>query len=230
MNGGVTPFRRMNGAVRNLGDGSNQGWRVSAIDPWGAIAVLSVMDRRGDTAVERSLSSQEYVDWVDWIDPVTGEQMGIPRLPSKKARGSVRFAEIIVSSAPELSFAAERHPDLGAALEDAQWAAARAICRWLGQHSICRAEPKRDRRFLPVEGVQIVGIAHRTSPHGVPYWHIRLHIGARVWAKGAWRALDSKWLRKQQADIFALGTETIANHSELVEATRRYDLPRPAIS
>ncbi|MGD9607454.1 MAG: MobF family relaxase [Leucobacter sp.] len=184
----------------------------------------AVLDGRGEAVSVRGLSSEEYAGWVDWVNPDTGEQMGRPRLAGSDRRGSPRFAEMVINAPKSLSIAAALHPEVSEALDAAQHDALAEIRRWLAQHSVTRAGPRGAQEVVPIEHLQVAGITHRTSRAGDPHRHIHMQIGTRVWAAGAWRALDTAALFKQQGAIRALGTAVIAAHPQLAAVLQQHDL------
>ena len=114
-----------------------------------------------------------------------------------------------------LSIAAALHPDVSEALDAAQRDAMREIRSWLGQHSVTRVGPRGKQEVVPFEQLETVAVSHKTSRAGDPHRHIYFQIGARVWAAGTWRGLDTGALFRQQGAIRALGTAVIAAHPQL---------------
>ncbi|WP_344752478.1 MobF family relaxase [Gryllotalpicola koreensis] len=180
-----------------------------------ALAEFIAFDGRGEVIGELGLTADEYAQWVDWTNPLTGESMGTPRLPGDGRRGSPRFAEMVVNVPKSLSVAAALHPEVSEALDLAQRDAVSEIRSWLGQHSVTRVGPRDAQEVVPIEQLETVAVSHKTSRAGDPHRHIHFQIGTRVWAAGAWRGLDTAALFKQQGAIRALGTATIAAHSQL---------------
>lgn len=180
-----------------------------------ALAEFTITDATGEVVAGRSLTPEEYADWVDWIDPLTGTSMGTPRLAGDGRKGSPRFAEMVVNAPKSLSIAAALHPEVSDALDVAQRDAAAEIRRWLAQHSVTRVGPRGLQEVVPVERLHSVAVLHRTSRAGDPHRHIHFQIGTRVRAAGRWRALDTAALFKQQGTIRALGTAVIAAHPKL---------------
>ncbi|HEX4443871.1 MAG TPA: MobF family relaxase [Galbitalea sp.] len=189
-----------------------------------ALANFSVVDASGAVIGEGALTPEEYAQWVNWVNPLTGESMGVPRLPGDSRRGSPRFAEMVVNAPKSLSSAAALHPDVSEALDAAQRDAVDEIRSWLGQHSVTRVGPRGRQEVVPVEQLETVSVTHRTSRAGDPHRHIHFQIRARVWAAGAWRGLDTAALFKQQGAIRALGTAVIAAHPHLAQVLDAHGL------
>lgn len=182
----------------------------------------AVLDHTGEAVIARELTAAEYSGWVDWINPDTGESMGKPRLAGPDREGSPRFLELVINSPKSLSIAAALHPEVSDALDIAQQDALMEIRRWLGQHSVTRVGPRGKQEVVPIEQIQVAGITHRTSRAGDPHRHIHMQIGARVWAAGAWRGLDTRALFKQQYAIRAFGAAVITAHPVLADALSRH--------
>ncbi|MPV89085.1 AAA family ATPase, partial [Georgenia ruanii] len=200
------------------------------LDAGAARAELSVVDDTGMAAVDRPLTPVEYAGWVDWLDPISGEPMGRARQAGGGRQGSPRFAEMVVNTPKSLSIAAALHPDVSAALDAAQRDAVQVIRDWLGQHSVTRIGPRGRQEVVPVERLQTVAISHRTSRAGDPHQHIHLQIGTRVWARGAWRGLDTAALFRQQGAIRALGTAVLAAHPQLAAVLDAHGLTLDPVS
>ncbi|EXJ51819.1 MobF family relaxase [Microbacterium sp. MRS-1] len=220
MHGGVIPFRGTGAdALRYVESDRSRADDYYLGDATGIS--YTTLDASGEAMNRRVLDSAEYAGWVDWINPDTGEKMGTPRKAGDVRRGSPRFAEMVINAPKSLSVAAALHPEVSEALDAAQQDALSEIQRWLGQHSVTRVGPRGKQEIVPVEHMQVVGITHRTSRAGDPHRHIHMQVGARVWAAGRWRALDTAALFKQQGAIRALGTAVIAASPELAAVTRQ---------
>ncbi|WP_254359294.1 AAA family ATPase [Microbacterium hominis] len=131
---------------------------------------------------------------------------------------------MVVNVPKSLSIAAALHPDVSAALDDAQGDAVREIRTWPGQHSVTRIGPRGAQRVVHADRLQTVAVSHRTSRAGDPHRHVHLQIGTRVWAEGAWRALDTAALFRQQGAVRALGTGILAAHPQLAAILDRHRL------
>ncbi|MDN6485861.1 MAG: relaxase domain-containing protein, partial [Bifidobacterium mongoliense] len=230
MKGGVILFRGSGAAARRYVDADRSGADEYYLGADDAVAESAAIDGTGEVAAARSLSADEYEGWVDWINPESGESMGTPRQAGVRSKGSPLFAEMTINAPKSLSVAAALHPEVSAALDAAQQDALAEIRRWLGQHSVTRVGPRDAREVVPVEQMQVVGIRHKSSRAGDPHRHIHMQIGARVWAAGKWRALDTAALFTQQGAIRALGTAVIAAHPELAEALNRHGLTLDPVS
>ncbi|WP_454149383.1 MobF family relaxase [Microbacterium lacticum] len=215
MKGGVILFRGSGADARRYLESDRSRADDYYLEGGTALAEFSVVDASGMVIGEGALTADEYAQWVDWINPLTGESMGKPRLPGEGRRGSPRFAEMVVNAPKSLSVAAALHPDVSEALDAAQRDAVAEIRSWLGQHSVTRVGPRGKQEVVPVEQLETVAVSHKTSRAGDPHRHIHFQIGARVWAAGAWRGLDTGALFRQQGAIRALGTAVIAAHPQL---------------
>ena len=230
MKGGVILFRGSGAAARRYVEANRSRADEYYLGADNAVAEYAVLDTRGEVTATRSLTAGKYEGWVDWTEPITGESMGTPRKPGEGSKGSPLFAEMTINAPKSLSVAAALHPEVSDALDAAQQDALAEIQRWLGQHSVTRAGPRNAREVLPIERMQVVGIRHKTSRTGDPHRHIHMQIGARVWAAGKWRALDTAALFKQQGAIRALGTAVIAAHPQLGQALGEHGLTLDTVS
>jgi hypothetical protein len=228
--GGVILFRGSGAAARRYVEADRSRADEYYLDADDAVAEHAAIDGKGEVTAARRLTADEYEAWVDWINPETGESMGTPRKPGDGRRGSPLFAEMVINAPKSLSVAAALHPDVSAALDHAQQDALAEIRRWLGQHTVTRVGPRDAREVVSVERMQVVGIGHKTSRAGDPHRHIHMQIGARVWAAGKWRALDTAALFKQQGAIRALGAAVIAAHPGLAETLNRCGLTLDPVS
>lgn len=213
MRGGVILFRSPGVEARRYVDGAYaRSLGCCRAEEDGAPAYVE-LDQSGAVTAERALTAEAYERWVDWMNPVTGEQMGRPRRPSAGRAGSVRFADMAVNVRQEWSTLAAMDRAFAAALDAAQLDAADQIRRWIAQHALTRVGPQRAQQQLPVEGLQVVVIAHDRNRLGAPYRHLHVQIGGRVWAVGKWRALDTAALLfTQQGRIRRLGAAVIDAH------------------
>jgi hypothetical protein len=222
--GGVILFRGGGSAARRYLEADRSQADDYYLEAGAALALFTITGHSGETVAEAGLDPERYAGWVDWTHPVTGESMGIPRLPGEGRRGSPRFAELVVNTTKSLSVAAALHPEVSDALDAAQADAVAEIRRWLAQHSVTRVGPRGQQEVVPVEQVQTVAVVHCTSRAGDPHRHVHFQIGTRVQAAGAWRALDTAALFKQQGAIRALGTAVIAANPQLAEVLDRKGL------
>ncbi|KAE8764682.1 MobF family relaxase [Georgenia thermotolerans] len=230
MRGGVILFRGTGTAARRYLEADRSRADEYYLEAGTARAAFSVVDGAGMAVDDRALTPTEYAGWVDWLDPISGEAMGRARQAGGGRQGSPRFAEMVVNTPKSLSIAAALHPDVSAALDAAQRDAAQAIRSWLGQHSVTRVGPRGNQEVVPVERLQTVAISHRTSRAGDPHRHIHLQIGTRVWARGAWRGLDTAALFRQQGAIRALGAAVLAAHPQLAAVLGAHGLTLDPVS
>lgn len=141
--GGVILFRGNGAAARRYLEADRSQPDDYYLQGGTALASFTVTDATGNVIAEAGLSPDEYAAWVDWTHPLTGEQMGTPRLPGEGRQGSPRFAEMAVNTPKSLSVAAALHPEVSDALDAAQAEAVAEIRRWLAQHSVTRAGRQR---------------------------------------------------------------------------------------
>lgn len=224
MKGGVIPFRGTGAAALRYLESDRSRADDYYLEGGTAIAEFAVVDGKGAVIGEGALNPDEYAAWVNWINPLTGESMGKPRLPGEGRQGSPRFLEMVVNAPKSLSIAAALHPEVSAALDVAQKDAVAEIRRWLGEHSVTRIGPRGKQEVVPVQQLETVSIVHHTSRAGDPHRHIHFQIGARVWAAGGWRGLDTAALFRQQGAIRALGTAVIAAHPHLAQVLDAHGL------
>lgn len=134
-----------------------------------------------------SMDGETYEQWVAGIDIDTGRKKGRVR----EDANALRFVEVTVNGPKTWSLAAALHPDISAALDEAQDKAAAEIVGWVAQHATTRVGPRGRQVQVPVEQIEAAVIRHYTSRAGDPHRHLHLQINARVWAAGAWRGLHS---------------------------------------
>jgi hypothetical protein len=228
--GGVILFRGDGTAARRYLEADRSQADDYYLQGGTTLAAFTITDATGAAVAEAGLDPEQYAAWVDWTHPLTGESMGIPRLPGEGRQGSPRFAEMVVNAPKSLSIAAALHPEVSEALDAAQADAVGEIRRWLAQHSVTRVGPRGGQEVVPVEQLQTVAVVHHTSRAGDPHRHVHFQIGTRVKAAGAWRALDTAALFKQQGAIRALGTAVIAAHPGLAEVLDRHGLTLDPVS
>ncbi|WP_447949870.1 MobF family relaxase [Microbacterium aurum] len=215
MKGGVILFRGIGAAARRYLESDRSTADEYYLEGGTALAEFTVTDSAGEIIEAWTLDPVQYAAWVDWTDPISGTSMGTPRGAGEGMRGSPRFAEMVINAPKSLSIAAALHPEVSDVLDAAQQDAAAEIRRWLAQHSVTRIGPRHAREIVPVQQLQTVAVAHKTSRAGDPHRHIHFQIGTRVDAAGKWRGLDTAALFKQQGAIRALGTAIIAAHPQL---------------
>jgi hypothetical protein len=203
MKGGVILFRGTGTAARRYLESDRSTSDEYYMEGGTALAELAVSGHDGEVIDTRTLDPEGYAAWVDWIDPITGTTMGTPRAASDRSKESPRFAEMAINAPKSLSIAAALHPEVSDALDAALQDAASEIRRWLAEHSVTRIGPRNAREIVPVQQLQTVTVAHKTSRAGDPHRHIHFQISTRVYAAGKWRGLDTAALFKQQGAIRA---------------------------
>ena len=134
-----------------------------------------------------SMDGDAYEQWVAGIDIDTGRKKGRVR----EDANALRFVEVTVNGPKTWSLAAALHPDISAALDEAQDRAAAEIVGWVAQHATTRVGPRGRQVQVPVEQIEAAVIRHYTSRAGDPHRHLHLQVNARVFAAGAWRGLHS---------------------------------------
>ncbi|MFV0432875.1 MAG: MobF family relaxase [Leucobacter sp.] len=224
MKGGVILFRGTGAAARRYLESDKSTADEYYLEGGTALAEFAVSRHDGEVIEARTLDPEGYADWVDWIDPITGTTMGTPRVASDRSKESPRFAEMVINAPKSLSIAAVLHPAVSDALDAAQQDAAEEIRRWFAEHSVTRVGARNAREIVPVQQLQTVTVAHKTSRAGDPHRHIHFQIGTRVYAAGKWRGLDTAALFKQQGAIRALGTAVIAAHPQLAAVLDHHGL------
>ncbi|UGS27810.1 AAA family ATPase [Microbacterium resistens] len=224
MKGGVILFRGTGAAARRYLESDRSNADEYYLEGGTALAEFAVSGHDGEAIATRTLDPEGYAAWVDWTDPITGTSMGTLRAASDRSKESPRFAEMVINAPKSLSIAAALHPEVSEALDAAQQDAASEIRRWLAEHSVTRVGPRNAREIVPVQQLQTVTVAHKTSRAGDPHRHIHFQIGARVHAAGKWRGLDTAALFKQQGAIRALGTAIIAAHPRLATVLDQHGL------
>ena len=224
MKGGVILFRGTGAAARRYLESDRSTADEYYLEGGTALAEFAVSGHDGEVIETRTLDPGSYAAWVNWTDPITGTSMGTPRAASDRSKESPRFAEMVINAPKSLSIAAALHPEVSDALDAAQQDAAEEIRRWLAEHSVTRVGPRNAREIVPVQQLQTVTVAHKTSRTGDPHRHIHFQVGTRVYAAGKWRGLDTAALFKQQGAIRALGTAIIAAHPQLAAVLDQHGL------
>ncbi|MDQ6849681.1 MAG: relaxase domain-containing protein [Actinomycetota bacterium] len=175
-----------------------------------------------DAGVRRlaPLSGDAYEAWVAGVDPDTG----VPKGRLRHDDQAVRFVEVIVNGPKSWSLAAELHPQISRAYDDAQDRAATQIVRWLAQHSTTRVGPRGRQVQVPVAEIEAVTVRHHTSRSGDPHRHLHLQINARVFAEGQWRGLHTVGVRDSLAAINGIGHAAVMTDPGFREALAAYGL------
>jgi conjugative relaxase-like TrwC/TraI family protein len=157
-----------------------------------------------------SMSGETYEQWVAGIDIETGRKKGRVR----EDANALRFVEVTVNGPKTWSLAAALHPEISAALDQAQDKAATEIVGWIAQHATTRVGPRGRQVQVPVEKIEAAVIRHYTSRAGDPHRHLHLQVNARVWAGGAWRGLHSVGVRDMIEAINGIGHAAVATDPE----------------
>jgi hypothetical protein len=137
------------------------------------------------------MDGETYERWVAGIGIDTGGKKGRVRDDAN----ALRFVEVTVNGPKTWSLAAALHPEISAALDEAQDRAAAKIVGWVAQHATTRVRPRGRQVQVPVERIEAAVIRHYTSRAGDPHRHLHLQISARVYAAGAWRGIHSVGIR-----------------------------------
>ena len=148
-----------------------------------------------------SMDGDAYEQWVAGIDMRTGHTKGRIR----KDANALRFVEVTVNGPKTWSLAAALHPEISAALDEAQDKAATEIISWVAAHATTRVGPRGRQVQVPVELIEAAVIRHYTSRAGDPHRHLHLQINARVWAAGGWRGIHSVGVRDSIEAINGIG-------------------------
>lgn len=148
-----------------------------------------------------SMTGEAYEQWVAGIDIETGKQKG--RLRSDG--NGLRFVEVVVNGPKTWSLAAALHPEISAALDEAQDKAAAEIVAWVSQHATTRVGPRGRQVQVPVERIEAAVIRHYTSRAGDPHRHLHLQVNARVFAAGEWRGIHSVGIRDSIEAVNGIG-------------------------
>ncbi|WP_341358940.1 MobF family relaxase [Georgenia sp. M64] len=152
------------------------------------------------------MDGETYEQWVAGIDIDSGRPKGWVRNDAN----ALRFVEVTVNGPKTWSLAAALHPDVSAALDEAQDRAAAEIVGWVAQHATTRVGPRGRQVQVPVERIEAAVIRHYTSRAGDPHRHLHLQINARVYAAGAWRGIHSVGIRDSIEAINGIGHAAVA--------------------
>jgi hypothetical protein len=206
MHGGVKVYRGSPSAAAAYVD---QG--CSAVEGYylgveGAVARRFAVGPDGLPRELTPLTGEAYERWVAGVDPGTGEPRGLLRVDGS----GVRFVEVTVNGPKSWSIAGLLHPDIAAAYDAAQDAAANQVIGWLGAHATTRVGPRGAQVATPVELLEAVTVKHLTSRAGDPHRHLHLQVNARVFAAGKWRGLDTVAVRDMIAAVNGIGHAAVA--------------------
>ena len=154
------------------------------------------------------MDGETYERWVAGYDVETGAAKGRLRTDDK----GVRFVEVTVNGPKTWSLAAALHPEVAAAYDTAQMAAAEEIIGWLAAHATTRVGPRGRQVQVPVEQIEAAVVRHFTSRAGDPHRHLHLQINARVFAAGAWRGLHTVGVRDSLEAINGIGHAAVTTN------------------
>jgi exodeoxyribonuclease V alpha subunit len=201
VHGGVKVYRGSAAAARHYVEADRGRADDYYLAEGSGIAERYTASHDGGVTHEAPLSGDAYEAWVAGLHPETGEPRGRLRNDVR----AVRFVEVSVNGPKSWSLAAELHPDISAAYDAAQDAAARQIIGWLAQHATTRVGPRGGQIQVPVTEIDAVTVRHHTSRAGDPHRHLHLQIHARVLAEGRWRGLHTVGVRDSIEAINGIG-------------------------
>jgi exodeoxyribonuclease V alpha subunit len=156
------------------------------------------------------MDGDTYEQWVAGYDVETGAAKGRLRTDDQ----AVRFVEVTVNGPKTWSLAAALHPEIAAAYDAAQMAAAEEIIGWLASHSTTRVGPRGRQVQVPVEQIEAAVVRHFTSRAGDPHRHLHLQVNARVWAHIAWRGLHTVGVRDSLEAINGIGHAAVMTNPD----------------
>ncbi len=171
-----------------------------------------VFDGAGEMVDSGTLNAEAYQGWVEWVDPSTGEVRGSRR------ENSVLFLDKVINVDKTLSVAAVLDPEVAVQLDAALEQMAQELMAYAASEMHTRVGPRGAQVWTPVEKLEAVTVAHRTSREGDPHRHLHLQFLNRVWAQGKWRALDTAEFVKHNAAMNRLGEAVLASHTGLQDA------------
>lgn len=171
-----------------------------------------VFDGAGEQVAANTLNAEAYQGWVEWVDPSTGEVRGARR------ENSVLFLDKVINVDKTLSVAAVLDPKIAEQLDAALGQMAHELMAYAASEMHTRVGPRGAQVWAPVQKLEAVTVAHRTSREGDPHRHLHLQFLNRVWAAGAWRALDTAEFVKHNAAMNRLGEAVLASHVGLQDA------------
>lgn len=171
-----------------------------------------VFDGSGEMVESGTLNAEAYQGWVEWVDPSTGEVRGARR------ENSVLFLDKVVNVDKSLSVAAVLDRRIAEQLDAALGQMAHELMAYAASEMHTRVGPRGAQVWAPVQKLEAVTVAHRTSREGDPHRHLHLQFLNRVWAAGAWRALDTAEFVKHNAAMNRLGEAVLASHEGLQDA------------
>ena len=201
VHGGVKVYRGAAAAARHYVEADRGRADDYYLAEGTGIAERYTASHDGAVTREAPLTGAAYEAWVAGLHPESGEPKGHLRNDAQ----AVRFVEVSVNGPKSWSLAAELHPDISAAYDTAQDAAAQQIIGWLAQHATTRVGPRGGQVQVPVAEIDAVTVRHHTSRAGDPHRHLHLQINARVLAEGRWRGLHTVGVRDSIDAINGIG-------------------------
>ena len=180
----------------------------------------AVWDASGLLGERQGLDADGYRAWVGWTDPNTGEARGAIRGPrtvdgvpvSGAGGGSPLFVERVITAPKSLSMLAAIDVGVDEALAQAMADAADEVARFWAANSYTRVGPKGGQELVCAERVETALVRHLASRDGDPHPHLHLQLSTRVWARGAWRALDTATTLRQIGQVEGIVNATILAH------------------
>ena len=151
-----------------------------------------------------------YEQWVAGYDVETGAAKGRLRTDDQ----AVRFVEVTVNGPKTWSLAAALHPEIAAAYDAAQMAAAEEIIGWLASHATTRVGPRGRQVQVPVEQIEAAVVRHFTSRAGDPHRHLHLQINARVLGGRRVAGLHTVGVRDSLEAINGIGHAAVMTNPE----------------
>lgn len=215
MHGGMKVYRGAAAAARHYVEADRSRADDYYLAEGGGIAMrmvggLDKLDQQVRIERRADMDGETYERWVAGDDVETGAAKGRLRMDDK----GVRFVEVTVNGPKTWSLAAALHPEVAAAYDAAQMAAAEEIVGWLAAHATTRVGPRGRQVQVPVEQIEASVVRHFTSRAGDPHRHLHLQINARVFAAGAWRALHTVGVRDSLEAINGIGHAAVMTNPE----------------
>jgi thymidine kinase len=201
VHGGVKVYRGSAAAARHYVEADRSRADDYYLAEGTGIAERYTASHDGAVRCEAPLTGDAYEAWVAGLHAESGEPKGRLRNDAQ----AVRFVEVSVNGPKSWSLAAELHPNISAAYDSAQDAAAQQIIAWLAQHASTRVGPRGGQIQVPVTEIDAVTVRHHTSRAGDPHRHLHLQINARVLAEDAWRGLHTVGVRDSIDAINGIG-------------------------
>ncbi|MGH8862621.1 MAG: MobF family relaxase, partial [Jatrophihabitantaceae bacterium] len=218
MHGGVKVYRGAAAAARHYLEADRGRADDYYLAEGAGIAERYTASRDGTVTRAAPLTGDAYEAWVAGLHPGTG----VPKGRLRNDAQAVRFVEVSVNGPKSWSLAAELHPDISAAYDAAQGAAAQQIVGWLAQHATTRVGPRGAQIQVPVTEIDAVTVRHHTSRAGDPHRHLHLQINARVLAEGRWRGLHTVGVRDSIDAINGIGHAAMMTDPEFRHAVAQH--------